>query len=70
MGLLNIIKCVQRNRLLLAISIMHPYLKFTSAAGWCDHDFSVNRDTGGWLYRSGMVLKLFVGTSTVRQDRC
>ena len=52
---------------------MHPYIKFksnASAAGWCDHDFSVNKDTGGWLYRSGMVWKLFVGTSTVRQDRC
>ena len=26
--------------------------------------------TLGWLYRSGMVWKLFVGTSTIRQDRC
>ena len=47
---------------------MHPYIKFksnASAAGWCDHDFAVNKDTGGWLYRSGMVWKLFFGTSTV-----
>ena len=50
-----------------------PILKFksnASAAGLCDQGFLVNKDTGGWLYRSGMVWKLFVGTSTVRQDRC
>ena len=47
-------------------------LDLSKAFDSLDHSrlLAKKKDTGGWLYHSGMVWKLFVGTSTIRQDRC